>query len=183
MHYRAVPATGGLVSSRPRARSSDSAAQRKPKPMSPLDSRRFEQPGLLPRPANLLREAFDPDRWPRKPSLEHLLGADQAVGRVGPQSSRFSESRVAQIGDDRANVRGSGASRTRTGDLLGAIGPGSVRPGSPRLVRVTQVEPGSFRFAQFGITIGSTDVGYLENIFHNSPRWSLSRYRSSITWC
>ena len=36
----------------------------------------------------------------------------------------------------------------------GAIGPGSVWPGSPRLPQVTPVESGSLRAAQFGITIG-----------------------------
>jgi hypothetical protein len=56
-----------------------------------------------------------------------------------------------------------GASRTRTGDLLGAIGPGSVWPGSPRLVQVPLVESGSLRFAQFGITSGSTDVDPADN--------------------
>src|SRR5262245_13491007 len=56
-----------------------------------------------------------------------------------------------------------GASRTRTGDLLGAIGPESIRPGQLRLAQVTRVLSGSLRFAQFGITSGSTYVVFTDN--------------------
>ena len=72
----------------------------------------------------------------------------------------------------------SGASRARTGDLLGAIGPEPVRHGQARLAQVTLVTSGSLRCAQFGITIGSTGVGPADNLSsgrvarHSPPRAS-----------
>ena len=79
------------------------------------------------------------------------------------------------LGTDQEARGGSGASRTRTGDLLGAIGPRSIHPKLPRLVQVTQVEPGSLRFAQFGITSGSTGVGPADNFSRSMDEWSQGR--------
>jgi hypothetical protein len=81
-----------------------------------------------------------------------------------------------------------GASRTRTGDLLGAIGPGSVWPGPPRPVQVTPVLSGWLRFAQFGITIGSTGRWPSGQLVYSlwagtqlrHPRRSIQRSRSRL---
>ena len=47
------------------------------------------------------------------------------------------------------------------------LAPGWFGPDPPRLAQVTPVEPGSLRFAQFGITIGSTDVCPVANVFRS----------------
>jgi hypothetical protein len=66
-------------------------------------------------------------------------------------------SEVIWLGGSRAGLRSvSGASRARTGDLLGAITPQSRSLALVRLVQALSGAVSSARFSQFGSTVGST---------------------------